>query len=113
MALIECGLLFIFIAGFAFKLFRPKKINHIYGYRSRFSMKNQSTWDEAQRYSANIFIKAGAILSLLGFTQHIIFKESELMNRIQIIELVSSIIIIYIICEKHLKNMFNKDGERP
>lgn len=112
MALIECGFLFVFIAGFAFKLFRPKKINHIYGYRSRFSMINQDTWDEAQKYSANIFIKVGAILILLGFIQHIIFKESELIDEILVIELISSVVIIYIICQKHLKNMFNKDGER-
>lgn len=99
MVLVECGLMFVFLAGFAFKLFRPKKINSIYGYRSRFSMKNQSTWDEAQRYSANIFIITGSILVLLGVMQHIIFHESYLMSVIQTIELVSSVIVIYIICE--------------
>lgn len=112
MILIECGLMFVIFAGFVFKLFRPKKINHIYGYRSRFSMKSQSTWDEAQKYSANIFIITGSILILLGVMQHIIFNESYTMNAIQGIELVSSVIVIYIICEKHLRNMFSKDGRK-
>jgi uncharacterized membrane protein len=112
MALAECGLIFVLFAGFAFRLFRPKKINHIYGYRSRFSMKNQSTWDEAQKYSANLFIITGSILVLLGGMQHIIFNESHLMSVIQTIELVSSVIVIYIMCEKHLRNMFNNDGTK-
>ena len=112
MILIECGLLFVILAGFTFKLFRPKRINHIYGYRSKFSMKNQYTWDEAQRYSANIFIVTGLILILLGVMQHLIFNESNTMNTIQGIELLSSVIIIYIICEKHLRSLFNKDGSQ-
>ena len=112
MILIECGLLFVILAGFTFKLFRPKKINHIYGYRYKFSMRNQYTWDEAQRYSANIFIVTGLILILLGVMQHLIFNESNTMNTIQGIELLSSVIIIYIICEKHLRSLFNKDGSQ-
>ena len=110
MILIECGLLFLLFAGFAFKLFPPKKINHIYGYRSSFSMKTQSTWNEAQRYSANLFIITGIVLILLGGIQHLIFNESNTMNTIQGIELLSSVIIIYIICEKHLRSLFNEDG---
>ena len=110
MILIEIGGMFAFFAGFLFKLFRPKKINHIYGYRSNFSMKNQSTWDVAQRYSANIFIICGLLLILLGAIQHIIFNESNSMNNVQGIEMISSVIVIYIICEKHLRSLFHEDG---
>ena len=38
------------------KLFSPKKINNIYGWRSNFAQKNQETWDEAQRYGAKQLI---------------------------------------------------------
>ena len=112
MILIEIGALFTFFGGLLFKLFRPKTINYIYGYRSKFSMKNQNTWDVAQRYSANIFIISGLLLILLGVIQHIIFNESNTMNNIQGIEVIFSVLVIYIICEKHLRSKFYENGSQ-
>ncbi len=45
------GLTFTLIGIFIGK-FPPKNINPISGYRTKFSMKNQKTWDEAQKYSS-------------------------------------------------------------
>lgn len=73
-------------------------------------MKNQNTWDVAQRYSANIFIITGLLLILLGAIQHIIFNESDTMINVQGIEVISSVFVIYIICERHLSSLFHKDG---
>ncbi|MFF2912422.1 SdpI family protein [Paenibacillus sp. NPDC057934] len=39
----------------------PKKINSLYGYRTKRSMKNQLLWDEANRYSAELMIRYGLV----------------------------------------------------
>lgn len=63
--LLILGSIFTFI-GVIFKVFPPKKINYIYGYRTRLSMKNQETWEEAQRFSAYSMIILGVISVILG-----------------------------------------------
>ncbi len=63
------GLIFI-IMGFITLKFPPKKINHLYGYRTKSSMKSQERWDFAQRYSAKEMIKWGSLYlltAILGF----------------------------------------------
>ena len=50
------GLIFL-IAGYIQHRFPPKKINHLYGYRTSASMKSQESWDFAQEYSAKKVIK--------------------------------------------------------
>ncbi len=42
----------------------PKKINGVYGYRTRLSMKNQETWDFAHQYFGRLWYKCGIILLL-------------------------------------------------
>ncbi len=62
------GPIFI-LAGLFMKTYPPKKINYLYGYRTRRSMKNQESWDFAQQYSAKEMIKLGfgfIILSIVG-----------------------------------------------
>lgn len=54
------------LAGYITKRFPPKKINHLYGYRTKTSMRNQEIWDFAQKYSANEMIKLGAIMLALA-----------------------------------------------
>jgi uncharacterized membrane protein len=48
------------------KLYPPKHINGLYGFRTGSSTKNQETWDEAQLYSARLAIKMGLIAVLIG-----------------------------------------------
>ena len=54
------------LAGYITKRFPPKKINHLYGYRTKTSMRNQEVWDFAQRYSASEMIKSGIIMLILA-----------------------------------------------
>ena len=46
--------------------FPSKKINHLYGYRTRTSMQHQEAWDFAQKYSANEMMKLGTIMLVLA-----------------------------------------------
>lgn len=50
------------IIGFIFKAFPPQKINSIFGYKTILSMKNQDTWNEAHKYSANTLVTLGFIV---------------------------------------------------
>lgn len=62
------GLVFI-IAAIVLIIYPPKKINALYGYRTKTSMKSQRAWEFAQQYSAKKMIFWGIILvafSLLG-----------------------------------------------
>ncbi|MEP1489351.1 MAG: SdpI family protein [Algibacter sp.] len=67
--LIPIGTIFI-IGGFLMSKYPPKSINHLYGYRTSTSMKNQDIWDYAQKFSSKKMIKYGlaqTLLSLVGF----------------------------------------------
>lgn len=45
----------------------PKKINSIYGYRTKMSCKNQQTWDFAHRYCGKLWVLVGIVTSQLSF----------------------------------------------
>lgn len=55
----------ILVLAVLFKRFPPKKINHIYGYRTPRSMKNQEAWDCANRYSSNALVVIAALICLV------------------------------------------------
>lgn len=65
------GPIFI-LAGAVLVIFPPKKINYLYGYRTRTSMKNEVNWIFAQKYSGKIMMLLGlayasALLTLSSF----------------------------------------------
>ena len=69
-ALGYCGLM-LFIA-WLLKKYPPKKINHLYGYRTATSMKSQESWVFAQQYSAKKMMTMGACITALGLLSWII-----------------------------------------
>ncbi|MBX2944711.1 MAG: SdpI family protein [Cyclobacteriaceae bacterium] len=44
------------VLSYIFKRFPPKKINHIYGYRTPRSMRSQEAWDCANLYCPHVFL---------------------------------------------------------
>lgn len=44
--------------------FPPKKINNLYGYRTKKSMRSDKVWGIAQKYSSKMFIKSSVVLIL-------------------------------------------------
>ena len=65
------GLIFL-LAGYIQHRFPPKKINHLYGYRTSTSMKSQESWDFAQQYSAKKMMQMGTYITTLGLLSWII-----------------------------------------
>lgn len=102
------GFIFI-IAGFIMFKFPPKKINPLYGYRTNSSMKNQSRWDFAQRYSSKEMMKIGFVLmitSIIGF----ITNFGSLTNLFLGLGLmVLTMIILFIRVEKAIKTKFDDE----
>lgn len=62
---ISTGLLFV-LAGIFMVQRPPKKINNLIGYRTKRSMKDQNSWDFAQKFSGKWMIYSGAVLCFLS-----------------------------------------------
>jgi uncharacterized membrane protein len=99
------GLIF-FVVGVFFYFFPPKKINHIYGYRTNTSMENLEKWHFSQKYSAVKMIQGGlfflavsglGLLFPLSPDQHII---------IGIVALLINLIGLFYFTEQALKKQF-------
>ena len=98
------------VLGFIFKVFPPRRINSIYGYRTRLSMKNQDTWNEAQKYSANTFLIGGFIYMVLEFVLN--YLTENISSGYENIIILIGFVIMIVVDEVHLKKVFNKDGNR-
>ncbi|WP_214072264.1 SdpI family protein [Mucilaginibacter sp. dw_454] len=112
------GIIF-FLIGLIMYKFPPKKINKWYGYRTDSSMKNQQTWDEANRYSALLMAKTGLIVIVIGIAITTIVNcliSSEQMRTglllgLHIFSGLVPVVIVLTKTESHLDNTFNKNNE--
>ena len=67
----------VFLIGAQITLrYPPKKINSLYGYRTKNSMKSQQHWDFAQRYSSIKMNALGLIYLLMGGLFYFLNYES-------------------------------------
>lgn len=96
----------------------PKDINGIYGYRTSMSMKNQDTWDFAQRYMGETWQKAGwAMFPLAVVGQALTFwaptVESMCLwsmapTALEVVALAATIFPV----ERALRQTFDENGNR-
>lgn len=97
------GIVFV-IASYIMKINPPKDINHLYGYRTSKSMKNQANWDKAQQLSTKNMMLLGwflIVISLLfGFFQFQIYTRLFIGFGLMI----GGIIWMFIKVEKELIN---------
>ena len=105
------------IIGMIMLRFPPKKINGLYGYRMPSSMKNQQTWDEANRFAAAYMVKAGFITTAIGLVITTLLTLTKppgnvyaLINFMSLIlsGIVPAIFII-VATEKHLTKTFGNN----
>lgn len=109
MPLFLLGVIF-FIVGLIFKFLPPKRINIIYGWRTNFAMKNQETWDEAQRYGANLMIIIGIASVLVGYLTYILVRNIHAI--LGLVCYILSISALILLGELHLRKVFNSNGRR-
>ena len=95
----------------------PKKINTVYGYRTRRSMKNMDTWRFAHNYCGKLWWKIGWFSLFPSVVVQIPFFESSedvigivggIICMVQVVILIASIFPT----EAALKKTFNDDGTR-
>ncbi|MFA6276170.1 MAG: SdpI family protein [Pedobacter sp.] len=105
------GLIF-FIVGLLFKMFPPKKINSIYGYRTSSSMRNLDTWTVANKYSAGLMIFEGIGMTIIGILILMFSGIGTIGTGISVGFVILFVILLIVLTEKHLNNLFDKDGNR-
>ena len=69
--------LILMIAGRMMWKHCPKKINDIYGYRTRRSKRNMETWKFAHDYCGRLWWKLGWILLIISSVAHFPFIHSD------------------------------------
>ena len=99
------GLIF-FVTGIIQRNYPAKKINHLYGYRTKKSMKNQQIWEYAQTYAAQQMIKMGGIIMLLGCLIWIFDYQSSNAVWIVLGVIIFFLLIMVLVIENTLKNKF-------
>ena len=103
---ITSGLIFI-IAGFIMLKFSPKKINSLYGYRTKSSMKSLERWNFAQKYSAIEMMKLGGLLALSGLIGLWHYPDEKIAMFLGLGLMILMVIVLLIRVEKAIKNKFN------
>ncbi len=101
----------IFILAKVFRLWPPKQINYLYGYRTPRSMRNQDTWDEAQRYSTHMMQYAAlATIAFQVVAVRVWPDERSILASVAF--LVVALLATIAATERHLKATFDEDGKR-
>ncbi|MBQ0787204.1 MAG: SdpI family protein [Oceanihabitans sp.] len=98
------GIIFI-ITGILMQVFPPKKINPLYGYRTRSSMQNQQKWDFSQKYSAKLLTVIGLALVLIPSLNIFFTIPDDLEKIISAILIIGSVIFLVIKTESKLKDI--------
>lgn len=95
----------------------PNNINHLFGYRTNMSMKNEETWKFAHEYFGKLWIRFGIaaipvalmpMVLVVGKGEDIIGKTGEIVAFCELFLLMIPIIPT----EKALRKNFDKDGNR-
>ena len=111
-------LLPLMMAGFGLLLMKnpPKKINSVYGYRTRRSVRSQETWDFAHYYFGKLWLVCGLvsipvflipICLVLGKSEQVISMTGLIVLGLQTLLMLVTIILT----ERALKKNFDEFGK--
>ena len=103
------GSLILLVVGLAYFFFPPKGINHIYGYRTPSSTKNDRNWEVANKLASRIFLGVSILMTLLLY----INTEQKFMDSddLFIISFLSGVAIIFIVVETKLWRINKKSSK--
>jgi uncharacterized membrane protein len=99
---------FMLLLGWLLKKYPPKKINHLYGYRTQRSMKNQATWEAANTYSSLVFFKVSLYSFFIPVALYFLYPQQNVLFTI----ITNTLLLLYVLyaTEKHLKARFDIQG---
>lgn len=86
--------------------FPPKEINHLYGYRTKSSMKNKERWKFAQRYSAYEMIRLGLVLTIIGVLGIFVPLPDMMSMIIGLTLMILTFVLLFFRVEKAIKERF-------
>ncbi|SKC54102.1 SdpI family protein [Maledivibacter halophilus] len=103
----------IIIAGVTFLLLPAKKINNIWGFRTRASSRSISTWKYANKRAGQLFLGMGIVLECISLA----FVFSKLIDYTQVISIIAYsvlgiIVIVFLIVQVELHKKFDKNGNK-
>lgn len=102
-----CG--FMLALFLIFRAFPPKKINHLYGYRTARSMANETVWEDANNYSMKLGVQLGLWSMLLPLFYYFIWPEQLLLATV--ITHTGLLLLIVIGTERYLDQRYDKKGQ--
>ena len=101
------GLIF-YVAGYIQFKFPPKKINFLYGYRTKTSTRSQEVWNYAQTFSAKKIQLLGVYLFFGGILAYFISIDQFYGMWTGILLVIVSPVLLIFQIEKQLKRRFPK-----
>ena len=74
----------------------PEKINRVYGYRTKHSMKNMDTWKFAHEYCGKLWWKIGWIMLIVSIVVQIPFVHSseDVIGKLGVVLCVVQLIVL-------------------
>lgn len=118
--LIVCNLLLpalLIVAGALMKKRPPKKITALYGYHTEHSMKNEDTWQFANKYSGRLIWRIGWIALAVAATLSIALWHfgrgaMSVINLLLTTAQCAALIAVIPMTERALKDVFDDEGRR-
>jgi uncharacterized membrane protein len=101
---------FMLILALLFRSNPPKKINHIYGYRTTRSMKNQKVWDASNTYSSGLMVRFCLFSFILPLIFYFLLPGWNFL--LTVIGNTLWIVLIYFYTEKYLQDHFDEEGNQ-
>ncbi len=109
----------LIMVGFGTYFFKnvPKKINHIFGYRTTMSMKNRDTWEFAHHYCGRIWRMVGWMLLPVSILAMLVVLGKDvdtvgLFGGIVCVVQAGILILSIFPTERALKQTFEESGRR-
>ena len=98
-----------YLAALVLSKFPPKKINYLYGYRTKASMKSQESWNFSQNYTSKKMKYISLYIFIIGAFS--IFLNIELMWSLWLGIIISVLMPVLMILEveKELKTRYPKE----
>ena len=102
------------LCGYLMYKHTPKDINCLVGYRTAMSMKNQETWDFAHNYCGRLWVKVGAVMTIISALVCVPYCFMSSGNA-TVIMCIAEVIQVVVFCwtivptERALKDNFDQD----
>lgn len=99
--------------GVSWKKHPPRRINGLYGYRTRRSSSSQAAWDFAQAYCGAIFLRWGGVMSVVTVAACVlIWRQSWFYEAVFALSMAQCAVLLLSILpvERALRAKFDEHG---